>query len=395
MVTKIGGLGRKRPQINASLNNLLLDNQNPRLPEEYKGSNQSSIFKILYTKFDLEEIAFSMAENGYFDEEPLVVTPQSIPKEVNWDWEINDLQDALQDLNDKNKIKFIVVEGNRRVATATILTDLKLRAFLRVKEDDWPTPSRDVAKDLLIIPSIVYKNRDDISPYLGVRHIAGILKWEAYAKAKYIASRIDYYHKRGFSINAAIGEVQKKVGDRSDSIKIQYMCFNLLEQAREDIDFDIDEVTDRFSLITLALRSRPIREFIGVPSHKEATAYKSLVPSKKLKNFELLFTWIFGKGQEIQPIITDSRKIGSRLAHIVGDKEATEYLIKYGNIEEAYERSGGERDYLLRKINGTKRSVEVILGLIHRFKKDKEIFGSVEVLLDSIRELKKRLNSND
>jgi len=51
---------------------LFLDPQNPRLPIEVQGRNEEDIACALYRFFDIEELAYSMAENGYFDEEPLV-----------------------------------------------------------------------------------------------------------------------------------------------------------------------------------------------------------------------------------------------------------------------------------------------------------------------------------
>lgn len=386
----IAGIGRKRPQVDIPLSCLELDTENPRLAEEHQGGTQLDILKVLYGEFDLEDIGYSMAENGYFDEEPIVVIPKNLPKSFKWDDDVNKLQADLEKLMSNNKdLKFIVIEGNRRIATAKLLTDEELRDRIKVG-DDFPKPkSREVKDDLEIIPSIIYKDRKDISPYLGVRHITGVLKWEAYAKAKYIASRIEEEKSKGKNIEKSIQEVQQKVGDRTDVIKKQYMYYKIFEQAKDDLEFDTKEIIDRFSLITVAVNSPSIREFIGVPPYKEAKFNVPLVPKNKLKKLEILLTWIYGNGKDKVPILTDSRKITSDLAPVLADKEATEYLLTYGNLAEAYERSGGDKEFVKKKIATAKRAVTNALQSAYKYKNDKEIMALLEELEKAVEELRK------
>ncbi len=386
----IAGIGRKRPQVDIPLSCLELDTENPRLAEEHQGGTQLDILKVLYAEFDLEDIGYSMAENGYFDEEPIVVIPKNLPKSFKWDDDVNKLQADLEKLMSSNKdLKFIVIEGNRRIATAKLLTDEELRGRAKIG-DDFPKPkSREVEDDLKIIPSIIYKDKKDISPYLGVRHITGVLKWEAYAKAKYIASRIEEEKSKGKNIEKSIQDVQQKVGDRTDVIKKQYMYYKIFEQAKDDLELDTKEIIDRFSLITVAVNSPAIRDFIGVASYKEAKFNAPLVPKNKLKKLEILLTWIYGNGKDKTPILTDSRKITSDLAPVLADKEATEYLLTYGNLAEAYERSGGDKEFVKKKIATAKRAVTNALQSAYKYKNDKEIMVLLEELEKAVEELKK------
>ena len=57
------------------IENIHLDPNNPRLPEEFQNKSQKELLDILYKYFALRELAESMARNGYFEEEPLVVIP--------------------------------------------------------------------------------------------------------------------------------------------------------------------------------------------------------------------------------------------------------------------------------------------------------------------------------
>jgi hypothetical protein len=390
MANQPSGLGRKRPQLNIPVELLDLDPENPRLAKESEGSTQFDLLQILYDQFDVEELAYSLAENGYFDEEPIVVVPQKMPKDFKLSGDIEKQQKDLQDLITKGKIRFTVVEGNRRTATLKLLVDTELRKKVKIS-NDFPKPaSAKVESDLKIIPAIFYPNRDDISAYLGVRHIAGLLKWEAYAKAVFLANRIEEGIKKNKSIEESIKEVQRQTADRSEVIKKQYLCYKVLQEAEDDLNFDVTNIKNKFSLITVALNSPSIREFIGVKSYKEIDFTKRVVPTKKIGNLNLLLTWIYGNGKDKQPILTDSRRITSRLAPVLADEDATEYLIKYETLEEAYERSGGEKMFLIKKLNDAIKNMRNALSIAYKYKT-----SDIETLIDDCikagEELKKML----
>ncbi len=395
MPKDFSGKGGKRPQLDVPLDLIDLDAENPRLSEEHRSGTQYDILSTLYRDFDLEEIAYSMVENGYFDEEPIVVVPHSLPKGFEWRKDVDKLQSDIGGLIESKKIRFTVVEGNRRIATARLLVDSELRKKLKIEESFPKTKTKEIQNDLTVIPAIVYQDRKDISPYLGVRHIAGILKWEAYAKARYIAKRVEEERTKHVSIEKSIAEVQKKVGDRTDVIKRQYIFYKIIEQAEKEIDFDLGAVIQRFSLVGEAINSPSIRDYVGAPSYKEADFDKPFIPKSKLENLERLLIWIFGNGKEKAPILTDSRRIKSHLAPVLADKEATDYLIKTNSLEDAYERSGGDKQYLIRRINAAIRSVSNSLGVAYKYREDKEIKELVKELIRAIEELEKMVLKND
>ena len=126
---RFSGYGRKRPQVNKPVSLLHLDSQNPRLPEEAQGKSEEELLNVLYKEFFLDELADSMVENGYFDEEPLVAVPHKLP---------SDLKDAdpnskeFRDFINRGSTELIVVEGNRRLATAKLLLSRDSAVF------SWP-----------------------------------------------------------------------------------------------------------------------------------------------------------------------------------------------------------------------------------------------------------------
>jgi hypothetical protein len=386
------GKGRKKPQLNIPLDRIDLDNENPRLAEEYKKATQPDLLKVLYEDFNLDEIAFSMAENGYFDEEPIVVIPKTIPKGINFKSEnVAQVQDQLEKLIKTTDLRFVVVEGNRRIATSKLLTDATQRNVLKIRDQFFPKPKdRYVEEDLKTIPSIVYPDRTNLSPYLGVRHIIGLLKWDAFAKALFLSKRIEAAAKNA-SIDDAIEQIQRQTGDRSDTIKKQYLYYKLYKEAEDDLEIDADKIKERFSLLTVAMNSPAIREYMGASSYKDVDFKKRIIPINRLDKFQNVLTWIFGDGKGKESIINDSRKITSTLAKVLAHKQAAAHLEKTSNLDDAFDLSDGEKDFLIKKITDATRSVRHALGIAFKYKSP-ELRSLVDELEISVKELKKMVS---
>ena len=221
----ISGRGRKRPLVDVPVERLDLDAANPRLPKDLRDKGQTEVIAILKRYFSLEELAYSMSENGYFDEEPLVAVAIDLPhKFAKLDsLALTHNHDYIEYLG--KEARFTVVEGNRRLATAKLLLSDELRAQLKIR--GWPSISRDVREDLSVLPVIVYKDRAEVLRYMGVRHITGIKKWESFSKALYIAEVID----GGIDIN----KIQKEVGDTSASVRKLYLAYRLVDIAESEL----------------------------------------------------------------------------------------------------------------------------------------------------------------
>src|SRR5689334_14894941 len=86
---------QRKVQWNA-LSDLSLDPLNPRLPDGMERASQPELLAVLAEDYHLQDLGRSLADNGYFAEEPLVVVPS---KRDTW----------------------TVVEGNRRLAALKLL----------------------------------------------------------------------------------------------------------------------------------------------------------------------------------------------------------------------------------------------------------------------------------
>lgn len=396
---EFAGKGNRKPQLDINIDIIELDNENPRLVpylKEPSNVTQFDIIKILLDNFDTEEIAMSLVENGYFDEEPIIVVPNKKPKNFSFaDYKNpDDLSKKINELILNKKISFTVLEGNRRVSTIKLLTSFDLRTKLGIDKYYPKINSASVNNDIINIPCIIYENKEDVSAYLGVRHIMGALKWEAYAKASYIADFIEMEIKKGLDINNAIKKVQDVIGDRSDTIKKQYVTYKILLQARDDLDnFNINPLIKKFSLLTVAYNSPNIREYIGVKKYSEVNFNSEVVPNDKLENFENILTWIYGnENLNVKPVLSDSREITKTLSHVVKYDNAITYLKKEKDLDGAFERTDGEKVFLSKKLTEASKTLTSCLQFAYKYKNDEELLVQIADLEEIVKTLKINLN---
>lgn len=374
-MTYFAGAGRKRPLLNIHSENLLLDEDNPRLPQDVQGKSQKEIIHTLFNYFDIEELAYSMTENGYFDEEPLVAVPENLPKEFKSEHyeKLKDNQDYNNFINSP-ETKFIVLEGNRRLSTIKLLLDNNLRNELKIKT--FPIPKDDILDDLKIIPVIVYPEREQVLPYLGVRHISGIKKWEPYAKARYVANMV----KSGNTID----DIQKQVGDRSNSARKIYLSYQLIEIIKDEFDIDTTKAESLFSYLLLATGQGGVKEFIGLDKKLQNVNLENPIPSDKLNNLKDLFSWLFGEKENGRlPVIQESRDITSKLSPVLKKEHAVQILRETRNLEEAYEMSDGEDELLKKNLSKANRLLVLSLGLFNDSNKEL-VFDDITKIKDTL-----------
>jgi len=376
--TEVPGRGRKRPLLDIPVERLELDPSNPRLPKDLRDKGQTEILSILKRYFDLDELAYSMAENGYFDEEPLVAIPIDIPSKFIE-------QDPLQLSQDSNYLtylqndstRFTVVEGNRRLATVKLLLSPDLRMELRIK--GWPSISEEVREDLALLPVIIYSSRAEVLRYMGVRHIVGIKKWESFSKAVYVAEMVD----SGSEIHA----IQQQIGDRSNSVRKLYLAYKLVDIAETELSMETDKAKEYFSYLILAIGQRPIKNFLGIPNRFTEVDFSNPIPTGKEGNLKYLISWLFGEGKEKLPVVRESRDITTYLTHILRSEEATEYLILTRNLMDAFDRSEGEKLLLLGNLKKASKNLSRSLGLITKYKNEEEVKQEIKNCQDILNDI--------
>jgi hypothetical protein len=309
-----------------NIEDLDLDPQNPRLVVGPKPS-QADLIETLYESEALDELVTSFIENGYFEEEPLVVV--------------------------RHGKRFRTVEGNRRLATLKLLHSSSLRKQVGVT--DWPALSKEQAARLELIPCVIYPDRDAVLPFLGYRHITGAKKWAPFQKARFVAQLVDSGQR--------LDEIEDLIGDTTRVVKKLYQEYLVYKQITQDLELPGEPIRARFSLLEVAIGQRAIKNFLGIPRRLPTGKVEAVVPEDHLDELAELTRWIFGDSDH-KALIGDSRDINQRLAKVIENEEALSHLRLTWDLEAAYERSGGEEQYLLRRMATAERALRDTAGLL-------------------------------
>jgi hypothetical protein len=347
----------KRPIEEKEVKVLLLDSENFRLDEaEAKNASQEILLQILERDFDLNMIAESMIDNGYFQEEPLSVISTTGGE-------------------------YIVIEGNRRLATLKFLTQPEYREISTQKKY-WEDAASRAKYDLQKVPVIIYEKRKELTSFLGFRHVAGILRWSPLMRARFIHHLVQ---ERGSK--ADFSELAKETGSRTNTIRDNYITYRLFIQAKEAFDIDTSELEKDFSVFYRALSDRAIINFIGLNKALSVGKLKNPIPPGKAKELEFLIGFIHGT-KTVKPVINDSRQL-SKLGEILENKEALKYLIKYRNFDQAYALSGGEARRLLENLESAIFYMKESLRDVFQYKTDAKVREVFSKLWSVAQEIKK------
>jgi len=356
-INRAGALNVKRPQIYPSIENMVLDPFNPRLPEGFTPKTDTETLICLYKNFDLDELADSISSNGFFDEEPIVVVPVILPDEFRDISSAPGKNNAFLKYLQLPDTQYYVIEGNRRVSTIKLLLSEDLRARLGVR--NWPQLTPAVIEDISKIPAIVYPTRNDVLPYLGIRHITGIKKWDSFAKARYIMHLLDEGN--------TIENIERDIGDKQQSIRKNAIAYNLLMQARDIADYDISRATESFSFLILAIGQKNIKDYLGIPPRSSVIDVKNPIGEERTPQLINLLTWIYGDKKKAAAI-RESRDITNHLAAVLGSAGATKALLETNNLIEAYELTDGEELQVKNLIVEARVKIEKALGKANRNK---------------------------
>jgi len=345
---------RKHPQIDISIDRLNLDTDNPRLPADTQGKGETELLRTLHRGFNLGELINSMLQNGYFEEEPLVVIPKKLSKKLSSN---KTSKKEFEEFIKNEKTTFTVVEGNRRLAAAKIITSPEIRNSLKIK--NWTEPSTAILDDINVLPAIVYCTRDEVVPYLGVRHIVGIQKWDSYAKARYIAKLVDEGKK--------LKDVENQIGDSQGSARKNYISYKLVQQSKDEFEYNTENAEEHFSLLILAIGQGKIKRYLGLPTRIKDTDPEAPVPKEKVDNLNNLMSWLYGDERD-PPVIKESRDITNYLTYVVESPNALKHLEKTRELVEAYDLSDGEEKMVLRYLAKANDQLKTVLGIVHLHK---------------------------
>lgn len=249
---------------------LLLDPENPRLVGmNLTSSDQTEILRILWREMAVDEVALSIAANGYFPHEHLFA--------------------------EKQNGRFIVIEGNRRLAAVKLLLNKDLRR--KTGATDLPDIDEARAREISSL-SVVECTRRDLWQYTGFKHVNGPQTWESYSKAQYIAT----VHNK---FDVPLDEIAYTIGDQHATVQRLYRALMVLDQAETAGVFRRDDRYKRhfsFSHLYTGLDYPGIQMFIGVAGRRGEKPKP--VPRGKLANLAHLLVWLYGsKSKDTAPVV--------------------------------------------------------------------------------------------
>jgi hypothetical protein len=306
---------------------LLLDSKNARLAWRVEGDSQEDLVRILWTEMAVDEVALSIAGNGFFRSEPLFVIIGNPEEE------------------DPRKRKHIVVEGNRRLAAVLLLRNEELRR--RIRATNLPDIDEARRAELDELPAIIYTDRESLWTTVGFRHINGIKPWDSFSKAQYVADVHETY-------DIPLDEIAERLGDRHDTVKRLYRGWKLLEQGESEGVFDREDTfrgSLHFSHLYTAADQRGFQNFLGIDS--ESSLRPNPVPETKIQELGELLVWLYGKRSErIEPIIRTQNPDLRILREVISKPESLSILRSTNSLQQAHAVAIGDkqrfRDALIR-----------------------------------------------
>ena len=323
---------------------LLLDPENPRFPRSARGKSQAETLGLLIDRFKLDELADSILASGYLPFDPLVGFP--FPDDPS---------------------KIVIAEGNRRLATLKLLLNPNLASdpTQHAKWKDFAYHLRsDQKHQIREVPVEVFETRDDqeLSAYIGFRHVTGVLKWPAVEKAGFIAHLVD---RHGWDFR----KVARRLGSYAKHVERHHVAYKMVRQAHHQGIPGSPQMEGRFGVLLRALNSPGINNFLGIdytgkpqrnPVQSEETQFRDFV------------AWTFGT-ENRDPLVTDSRQL-SRWGQIIESPTAVRYLRTSDdpNLERAWNKSGGEEQSVGESLHTAADKLEEVVALVLEHK-DNEV----------------------
>ena len=307
---------------------LLLDIDNPRFGLS-RAASQYEALEMLVRGARLKELWDSINSQGWIDFEPLVA------------------------LSEKEDGKWVVIEGNRRVAALLTLLDPKrlppnlARRVPQISQMAWQSlKTLNGQKPLSLL---LVENRHDADAFVGFKHVNGPASWGSLAKAKFAQAMFQRLVDDDKDRPSALLAVQEALGDaNSTSIIRMIVAFKVFEQAISNDFIPEDQLEDGvtgFSHLYTMMPNPASRAFLGLGEH--ALSANSIqndpVPQESLENLNYMIGWLFGN-EQVDKVIKSQGTDRPKLQKVLAAVSAKETLIATGDLQKAVAELGLDVD---------------------------------------------------
>jgi hypothetical protein len=352
LITKVS-MPKKPPQSpseppteNLPLDDLVFDLRNPRYGAKAGAfPTQKAALNHIVATFGVQDVLSSLAVNGFFGTEPLV------------------------GLREKTGEKVKVLEGNRRLAACLILAGDDRAADQKTLTERFAALREEKGnKSISPVPVIVYEGKEgfrEVLPYLGIRHIAGALPWDSYAKAAWAAETTK-------TSGLQVSDISQMIGDDSDTVARLVEGLRFVKQLEQAGQFKPEQSQRRgrgsnkeypFSWVYTALGYAPIRRFAGLGSDRSAMPEEPIA-NEKLDDAGALMVMMFGdKIKGVAASLADSRDFGD-LAKALARPELLQRLKEGKRLREVIEEGRAPTDRISEGLVNATSLLTKISGLI-------------------------------
>ena len=318
---------------------LQLDYENPRVIDITEKTDTAFIIKFSKHS-DLKEIISSMPENGYMDIEPLIVI--------------------------KGQEKYIVLEGNRRLAALLLLRDKEL-----AKKCNIDLPNVNEEKQRTFHEKItVYRveSREDARAFIGFKHINGPHKWDSFAKGKYAT----LWYRAGSKSGLKVDDIARQIGDSHDTINKMIKGYMVLEQAIQNNLYSLeDRVTPKFAFSHLytALTRTEYCNFLGLDKDwRTGSPVENPISEEKYEELHKLLCWLYGSKSEKQSsqIRTQNPDL-AKLGKVIINSEARAALEAGATLEAAYLKLSSGSELFAMELAKADQSLANAMGNLYSY----------------------------
>lgn len=236
---------------------------------------------------------------------------------------------------------FLVIEGNRRIAT--------LKALIEDHENGYNVGNVD--PDFFIskkIDVVEYEmNSDDSEDYLllmGLRHVTKVKDWGDFEQSELV-------HDLNTKFKLSFAEISNRLGIPVAQVKRRVNTFVAMQLYKGDSQFG-DQFSSKMAPMFYELMGAPqIRDWLDWSED-----YKTFQNTFNLNRF---FDWISKTDEKEEPIVKNRDDIRT-LKKIINDPEALEIMEDQKSLTDAYEQS------LSVTTEGVKKAIAALKGNVDK-----------------------------
>ncbi len=315
-----------------SIDLLDFDPTNPRFGGLMDRKSQEHIQQELMEEpYYATELVDSFLKNGFIDYEPIVVK--------------------------KNADRYLVIEGNRRLAA--------IREILA-----YPDKYQGKTDDLKHIPALVFPDKPDdqqkneMRIYLGVRHLIGFREWPSLSKARFL----DRLSQDEGGLDRVIQELRiTKTQARRFLVPYRLLRIAHIEISKGDDFWTLGEALSRSGIKTfLQLEVDDSLKIVSYNKQRLAQLLNCIYGPKKSN----------GERNAAAKVVTDTRDL-SRLARVLDSEKASSALFSGKSLEEA-EIQVDTREESLNRLAKVRKDIAILVQKLTKGSNNPETHNLVQ-----------------